>query len=255
MKFDIPVPCFFGGDEFTEAIRKISAAGFCAAETYNWQCLNLDAVRGVCEECGVELISMCTSEFRLTDISFSSQWLSCLDDSCKAAVKVGAKMLITQVGNDTGEERAKQHANIVSTLTKAKGILEQYGVTVMIEPLNILYNHKGYYLWSAVEAFDIVREVNSQFVKVIYDIYHQQVSEGNIINNIRDNLDLISHLHCAGHPGRNELQYGENDYNVIFDAVDKAGYSGFCGLEYSPLLPPLESLAEFRRIYDKRGVN
>lgn len=255
MKFDIPVPCFFGGDDFTVAIRKIASAGFNAAETYNWQSLDLEAVRNTCEETGVELISMCTSEFRLTDKAFSNQWLSCLEDSCKAALKLGVGKLITQVGNDTGEERAKQHANIVSTLTAAKGILEKFGVTVMIEPLNILYNHKGYYLWSAVEAFEIIREVDSAFVKVVYDIYHQQVSEGNIINNIRDNLDLIAHLHCAGHPGRNELQYGENDYKVIFDAVDKAGYKGFCGLEYGPLLPPEESLAEFRRIYMKEVQN
>lgn len=254
MKFDIPVPCFFGGDEFTSAIRKISAAGFCAAETYDWRSLDLSAVRAVCEETGVELVSMCTSEFRLTDKSFSDRWLDCLRDSCIAAAKVGTRKLITQVGNDTGEERAVQHTNIVSTLTAAKGILEEYGITVMLEPLNVLYNHKGYYLWSAVEAFDIVREVDSPFVKVVYDIYHQQVSEGNIINNIRDNLDLIAHLHCAGHPGRNELQYGENDYRVIFDAVDKAGYSGFCGLEYNPLLPPLDSLAEFRRIYMGEGA-
>jgi TerC family integral membrane protein len=90
---------------------------------------------------------------------------------------------------------------------------------------------------------------NHPLVKVVYDIYHQQVMEGNIIPNIIHNLDCIAHLHSAGHPGRNELQYGENDYHVIFSAVDKAGYTGCCGLEYNPLLEPEESLKEFRRIY------
>lgn len=63
------------------------------------------------------------------------------------------------------------------------------------------------------------------------------------------NLDCISHLHSAGHPGRHELQFGENDYNVIFEAIDKAGYTGACGLEYSPLLDPIESLKKAKELY------
>ncbi|MFR8975941.1 MAG: TIM barrel protein, partial [Eubacteriales bacterium] len=139
----------------------------------------------------------------------------------------------------------------VAALKEAKPILERYGVTIMIEPLNTLVNHPGYYLWSAVEGFEIVREADHPLVKVVYDIYHQQVMEGNIIPNITNNLDCIAHLHSAGHPGRHELQYGESDYNVIFRAVDEAGYKGCCGLEYQPLLPAEESLNEFKRIYLK----
>jgi len=69
---------------------------------------------------------------------------------------------------------------------------------------------------------------------------------GNIISN---NLDCIAHLHAAGHPGRHELQNGENNYHFIFAAVDKAGYSGACGLEYMPLMPPEESLTKAKRLY------
>ena len=162
---------------------------------------------------------------------------------------MGVKRLITQVGQDTGAPRAEQHAAIVETLRQARPILEKSGVTIMLEPLNTLVNHPGYYLWSAVEGFEIIRELNHPLVKLVYDIYHQQVMEGNIIPNITKNLDCIAHLHSAGHPGRNELQYGENDYKVIFAAVDKAGYQGACGLEYRPLLPPEESLLEAKRIY------
>ena len=73
--------------------------------------------------------------------------------------------------------------------------------------------------------------------------------EGNIIPNVVNNLDLIAHLHGAGHPGRNELQYGENNYHVIIDAVEKAGYTGALGLEYKPLLDPIESLKEAKRLF------
>lgn len=249
MKFDVPVPCFFGKYDFCEAIREIGKAGFDAAETYDWKSLDLEKVKNTCDETGVKLISMCTSDFNLTCPENRDYWLKCLDESCQAANKVGAEMLITQVGADTMKERQYQHESIVKGLTQAKPILEKYGVTLMIEPLNTLVDHKGYYLTSSSEAFDIIRETDSPFVKVVFDIYHQQISEGNIIPNIIGNLDLIAHLHCAGHPGRHELQLGENNYKFIFDTVDKAGYKGYCGLEYSPTVDAKESLAKFRTDY------
>ena len=249
MRICIPVPCFFGKMDFCEAIAKIAQLGFDAAETYNWKSLDLDAVRNACEQSGVELLSMCTTEFNMTNPAKREDWLNGLKESCAAAKRVGASKLITQVGADTGEERTHQHDSIVAALKQAKPILEDSGVTIMIEPLNIYVNHPGYYLWSSREAFEIIHEVDHPLVKVVYDIYHQQVMEGNIIPSITQNLDCIAHLHSAGHPGRHELQFGENDYKVIFAAVDKAGYTGACGLEYGPTMDSVESLKEFRRIY------
>ena len=249
MRLCVPVPCFYGKMDFVDAIRKIGELGYDAAETYDWKNLDLEKVKHACEASGVEFMSMCTTEFRMTDPAFRKDWLSGLKESCAAANKVGAKKLITQVGPDTGADRKFQHEAIVTTLMEAKPILEDSGVTIMLEPLNTYFNHPGYYLWSSVEGFEIVREVNHPLVKIVYDIYHQQIMEGNIIPNVTNNLDCIAHLHSAGHPGRNELQYGESDYNVIFAAIDKAGYSGACGLEYRPLMDPTESLIEARRRY------
>lgn len=251
MRICIPIPCFFSGMDFCDAIRKVKELGFDAAETYNWKDLDLEKVRKTCEETGVELLSMCTTEFNMTDPAKREIWLSGLQESCAAAKKAGVKRLITQVGQDTGAERAVQHDSIVAALKEARPILEESGVIIMIEPLNTYVNHPGYYLWSSREAFDIIREVNHPFVKVVYDIYHQQIMEGNIIPSITQNLDCIAHLHSAGHPGRHELQFGENDYHVIFEAVDKAGYTGACGLEYGPTMDSVESLEEFKRIYLK----
>ena len=249
MRFCVPIPCFFGNMPFQDAIRRVKELGFDAVETYDWKNLDMDAVRAACEETGVELLSMCTTEFRMTDPTFRSLWLEGLKESCEAAKKLGVGKLITQVGPDTGAERAVQHEAIVQTLKEAKPILDTYGVVLMLEPLNTYVNHPGYYLTSSAEAFDIVREVDHPCVKIVFDIYHQQVMEGNIISNVTNNLDCIAHLHAAGNPGRNELQYGEINYHAIFDAIDKAGYTGACGLEYFSLLPPEESLLETKRLY------
>jgi len=249
MRLCVPVPCFFKNIPFEDAIRRIKELGFDAAETYNWKSMDLDAVKQALDETGVELLSMCTTEFRLTDPAYRQAWLDGLRESCEAANKLGVKKLITQVGQDTGAPREEQHASIVAALEAAKSILDDSGVTIMLEPLNTYVNHPGYYLTSSAEAFDIIREVNHPLVKIVYDIYHQQIMEGNIIPSITKNLDCIAHLHGAGHPGRNEMWYGESDYRVIIDAVDKAGYTGALGLEYRPLMDPIESLLEAKKRY------
>ena len=251
MRFCVAIPCFFKGVDFCDALRQVAALGYDAAETYNWKSLDLDAVKQAIDETGVELLSMCTTDFRLTEPECRQIWLDGLKESCIAAQKLGVHRLITQVGKDTGAPREEQHASIVAGLKAAAPILEEYDVTIMIEPLNTYVNHPGYYLWSSVEAFEIIREVDHPKVKVIYDIYHQQVMEGNIIPSITKNLDCIAHLHAAGHPGRNEMQYGESDYKNIIKAVDAAGYTGSLGLEYRPLLDPIESLKRAKEIYGK----
>ena len=246
MRLCVPIPCFFGKTDFCDAIRQVAALGFDAVETYDWKSLDIPAVKKTLEDTGVELLSICTTEFRLTDPLCRDAFVAGVRESCEAARCLGVKHMITQVGQDTGAPREEQHASIVLGLSAAAPVLTQYGVTLMIEPLNTLVNHPGYYLWSAGEAFDIVKEVGSPFVKVVYDIYHQQVSEGNISPTVTANLPHVAHLHAAGHPGRNELQFGESDYGNIIRAVDAAGYGGAMGLEYRPLLDPIESLKEAR---------
>ena len=249
MRLCVAIPCFFKDVDFCDAIKKVAELGYDAVETYKWKELDLDKVKRTLDETGVELLSICTTEFRLTDPEYRDAWVKGIKESCEAAKKLGVKRLITQVGKDTGAPREVQHASIVAGLKAGAPVLEEYGVTVMIEPLNTYVNHPGYYLWSAVEAFEIVREVNSPNVKVIFDIYHQQVMEGNIIPNIVNNIDLIAHLHGAGHPGRHEMQYGESDYKNIIKAATEAGYTGALGLEYKPLLEPVESLELAKKIY------
>ena len=254
MKLCVPIPCFFGNIPFETAVEKIAALGYRYAEIYGWKQLDLISAAKALKDHGVTLLSMCTTEFCLTDPAKREAWLSGIAESCEAAAAFGVKKLITQVGPDTGASRAEQHFSVIEGLAAGAPLLEKAGVTVMIEPLNTLVDHPGYYLTAAEEAFAIVRAVGSENVKVVYDIYHQQISEGNIIPNITGNLDCIAHLHAAGHPGRHELQYGESDYRNIFAAVDAAGYTGACGLEYSPLLPAEESLAEAKRLYGGEGA-
>ena len=111
---------------------------------------------------------------------------------------------------------------------------EEAEVTLVLEPLNILVDHPGYFLTSSREGFEIVEQVDSSAVKLLYDIYHQQITEGSLIATITSHIELIGHFHAADVPGRHEPGSGEINYANVLAAVDEAGYEGFIGLEYAP---------------------
>ena len=129
----------------------------------------------------------------------------------------------------------QQKKSIIDGLRAAAEIVEREKLLLVLEPLNILVDHAGQFLSSSLEAFEIVKEAGSASVKVLFDIYHQQVTEGNLTANIRDHIDLIGHFHVADVPGRHEPGTGEINYVNLFREIERTGYQGYVGLEYLPL--------------------
>jgi len=161
------------------------------------------------------------------------------------------KKLITCTGNFVeGVSRKKQHANIMKTLKKASDIAGKEGLTLLLEPLNTLVDHAGYFLDSPHEAAQIVREVNSPFVKLLFDCYHMQIMNGNLIATIEKNIDIIKHFHSAGVPGRHELFIGELNYPNIVRHLDQLRYTDYFGLEYFPTMPSEESLKKTLKLLE-----
>ena len=174
----------------------------------------------------------------LNDPAQRDAYVAGLRESIAVASRFACRTLITQVGQEIpGVLRAAQHQSIVDGLRACVKILTEAGVTLVVEPLNTLVNHPGYYLSGAAEGFDSIREVDSPSVRLLYDVYHQQITEGNLLANITSNIDLIGHVHVAGVPGRHEpLTDCEIDYRVILAKLRDLGYQGAVGLEYHPLL-------------------
>jgi hydroxypyruvate isomerase len=165
-------------------------------------------------------------------------------ESIEAAKFLGVPALIITTGQERDDiSHTEQHQNVVNALRMAAPLFEKSGIIAVLEPLNIICDHKGYFLSSGYEAFDIIREVNSPSIKLLYDIYHQQITEGNLIPNIRNNINLIGHFHVADNPGRHEPGTGEINYKNVFTAIDELGYQGYIGLEYSPTIDAERSLA------------
>lgn len=154
-------------------------------------------------------------------------------DSIECGKELGCMRFICLSGNV--ETRVDSQKNIlIENLKRVDELLEKENASLVLEPLNSLVDHKGYYLDSACVGFEIIKCVNSSRIKLLYDVYHMQIMEGNIIQNMTRNVSNIGHIHMAGVPGRHELQLGETDYRNVIKAVDQAGYDGYFGLEYWP---------------------
>ena len=133
-------------------------------------------------------------------------------------------------------------ANLESAFSRATEMAEKAGVTLFIELLNSLVDHAGYYHDKTDKAVKIIRNINSPNLKLLYDIYHMQIMQGNIIDFIKRNIDIIGHFHSAGVPGRAEPFDTEINYPVIIKKINELGYDGCFGLEYFPIIDDAESL-------------
>lgn len=155
----------------------------------------------------------------------------------KESIEYGKELgCMTFIGlsGDVETKTDSQKNIIIDNLKRVAELLEKENATIVLEALNSIVDHKGYYLDSSYVGFEIIKCVNSPHVKLLYDVYHMQIMEGNVIQNVKDNIDRIGHFHSAGVPGRHEHQFGETDYRNLLKAIDETDYEGYFGLEYWP---------------------
>ena len=153
-------------------------------------------------------------------------------------VEAGCPNLIALPGERRGMSREEGADNAVSILSRVKGYAEQKGVTLCMEITNSKIaadQRTDQNLRSARLGLDVCRRVNSPNLKIVYDIYHVQISDGDVTRNLRDNFDRICHIHVAGVPGRQEIDdRQELNYRFIANAIADLGYTGFVGHEHRP---------------------
>lgn len=164
-------------------------------------------------------------------------------ESIRAGKEIGCSSFICMSGDVTGKTD-NQKLILTENLKRLAEICEKENITLLLEALNTIYDHKGYYLDTAYDAFEIVEAVGSPAVKVLFDCYHMQIMQGNLVNTIRDHVEAIGHVHSAGVPGRHELQLGEINYPLIIKTLKQCGYDGYFGLEYFPSYDDKQSLQD-----------
>ncbi len=262
LKFDLCIEPLFPGLNSSEKIRKIAALKFKAIEFWFWDYefdgtnliptpKNIDQIANIISELDIYVNDIVVNApdgsigGSLTNINDKSKYLARLEETIAVAKKLRCNKIITCTGNILDDVSLEsQRDSIIQMLTSATEMAEKEGITLLLEALNSTIDHPGYYLTSTKEGFGIIREINSPNLKLLYDIYHMQIMEGNLINTICDNIKDIGHFHSAGLPGRNELYKGEINYRAILEAIDTTGYDGYFGLEYWPTVDSEESLTE-----------
>ena len=246
MEYSVCISAVYQGLPAAEAVRRVSAAGFGAFEFWSWWDQDLDAIRAAALETGTHAAGMCTRFVPLTVPEARDEYIAGLRESVAAAKRLGCPMLISQVGQAVpGVPREEQRQSIVDGLRACAPILEGEGVTLTVEPLNTLVDHKGYFLERSDEASEILRAVDSPRVRMLFDVYHQQITEGNLIDNLTRYISQIGHVHIAGNPRRHEpLINSEVHYPTVIRTLRELGYGGAVGLEYFPTRDPDEGLRE-----------
>ncbi len=169
------------------------------------------------------------------------------------ARKLEIPQIILMSGNEIpGRSREEQWASLVEGAKRAGDLAAQAKVTLIVEPLNNKVNHKGFFLTTCVDGLRLIREVDNPHVRLLFDIYHEQVQIGNVIRTITQAAPYVSVFHIADNPGRNDPGTGELNYINIYKAIAKTGYSGYVTMEYLPLGDPVESLT--RAVRDMRAA-
>jgi hydroxypyruvate isomerase len=165
----------------------------------------------------------------------------------------GVPNIITFSGNRKGMDDREGMDNCVAFLNKVKKHAEDKEITICIEYLNSKVNHKDYMFDHIAWGVDMCKRVNSPRVKILYDIYHAQIMDGDIVRNIRDHYQWIGHFHTGGNPGRHDIDDSQElNYRFIAQAIADLGYTGYISHEYSPAQghEPIETLKKAMAIIE-----
>jgi len=166
------------------------------------------------------------------DAALLEEFLGSIKSSVEVAKRVNAKWMTVVPGHlELRKDMAYQTSNVVDALKRACEILEPHDLTMVLEPLNFR-DHPGLFLTESPQAYQICKAVNSPSCKILFDIYHQQIQEGNLIPNIEDCWEEIAYFQIGDNPGRKEPTTGEINYKNVFKVIHERGFRGVMGMEH-----------------------
>ena len=168
-----------------------------------------------------------------------------LEQSIPLAAKHAVPNVIAMFGNRQGRTDAEGIRNCIAGLKRIAPLAEEQKVTVCVELLNSKVDHKDYQGDHTAFGVEVMKGVGSPRVKLLYDIYHMQIMEGDVIRTIRDNAAFIAHFHTGGVPGRHELDGSQElNWRAVSSAIVDTGFTGYLAHEFVPTRDPLTSLKE-----------
>jgi hydroxypyruvate isomerase len=238
-RFAVNVEMWWTKLPFLERLRMAAKYGFPAVEFWPWRNKDIPAVAALCHDLGIEIAQFTAWGFKpgMNDPKNHDAFVKEVEASCAIAKQLNCKLMTVVGGDDQpGMTQPEMHANIIAGLKKAAPIAEAHKITLILEPMNIRVDHKGHCLYGSAPTIRICQEVNSPYVKINWDLYHMQITEGDLCGHLREGFAAkqIGYLQLADHPGRNEPGTGEVHYNRVLKEAYDLGYRDYVGLELRP---------------------
>jgi len=247
LTYAVNAEMFWSNLPFEERLKRIAEAGFAHYEFWPWRNKNLDRVAELNRELGLKPVQF-TAFWGITHPNRRDLFLNDLAEAIGVAQTLGLDLLTVVAGEESpGLPRDEQTRAVVETLRAGAELVAPAGITLILEPLNVLVDHPKQLVVTSQQAAQVIDAVGSPHVKILFDVYHQQISEGNLSGNIRAHKERIGYYQIADHPGRNEPFTGEIHYPHILKVIHETGQTRPIGLELRPRRDPLQALAAVRR--------
>jgi hydroxypyruvate isomerase len=233
----------------TNRIRAAKAAGLELVEFHLWQQLDMKEIERTLNECGMQLTSLVIGpRCGCVDKKKEAFFLDAMRNTIAMIKRLHARAIVVAGGPALpGATDAEQHASMVYLLKRAAPLAEQAGVSLWLEPLNSRIDHPGMFMNTAREGLDIIEEVGSPAVRLLYDVYHSTVM-GESWEDVLPRANLIGYVQVADTEGRHEPGSGNINWTAFMSALKAAGYRGDIGMEYRPTGDSAASVAQTRRV-------
>ena len=237
---------------FPQRLEKVAEAGYHAVELVDefkdWKPQDFADARRKKRELGMVFDGTCGVWLPLADAARREAFLKSLRDFVPTMRELECTRLIMQTGDKIpGLSPGEMHANCIETLKRGADIARENNIELLIENIDPEENPK-YFLTSSAEGFDIVRSVANPHVKFLYDLFHEQIAEGNLIEKLEKNIDLVGLVHVADVPGRHHPGTGEINYPNIFRKLAELRYSRYIAMEFNPLGDAVKELRDAREL-------
>jgi len=239
---------------FEKRIEAAKRLGFNFVEFWPWRNKNINAIKSECDKHKVKITQFTAWGFSpgLNNPINHKKFINEIEESCAIAKEIGAPMLTVVAGNNQpGMSNQEMEKSVVDGLNLVKEIVEDFQVMLILEPMNVRRDHKGHFLYGSTQAIRICEAVNSPWVKINWDLYHMQISEGDLCGHLNEGIKQIGYIQLADHPGRNEPGTGEIHYPRVIRELNKLGYDKPIGVECYPSLKDEQSAQNMR---DNLGI-
>lgn len=236
-KFAVNVEMWWTKLPFLERIKKVAEFGFPGYEFWPYENKDLDAIAKLNAELGLECSQFTAWGFEpgMNNPANEDKFVAKIEEACGEAKKLKIrKMTVVAGNNQPNMTQEAMLAQVTKALKRAAPIAEKHNVMLILEPMNGRVDHPGHCLYGSPDAVRICREVDSPMVKINWDLYHMQITEGDLCGRMKEGFDQIGYLQLADHPGRHEPGTGEIHYNRVLKQALDLGYRDFVGLECRP---------------------